>query len=134
MMYGFGGDVDPEPKTVDIVEAATIEFVADVLQRSAEAATRPGKLRVQDVLYAVRKDAKHWGRAKELLLLKKEIEEAKRPALPPDASGPDALEPYADDMEAGAADPFAGAEERVDPAAEAEELLHSGDEYGEGFM
>lgn len=78
MVYGFGGDASPDPQTLSVLEDALIEFVGDLVKRAGAAASKPGKLRVQDLLYIIRNNPKQWGRAKELLLLRKEIEAAKR--------------------------------------------------------
>lgn len=86
MVYGFGGDPSPEPETLDVLEDVMVEFVSDVLQRAGTSSSKPGKMRTQDLLYVIRKSPKQWGRAKELLLLKKEIEEAKRTSQTNDAA------------------------------------------------
>ena len=116
MVYGFGGDPSPESETLDVLEDVMVEFVSDVLQRAGTSSSKPGKVRTQDLLYVIRKSPKQWGRAKELLLLKKEIEEAKRTSQTNDTAT-DALEAYE------AHDP-----EESDGQHAEEEVLNSGDE------
>lgn len=96
MVYGFGGDLTPDPETLDVLEDAMVEFVAGVVQRASAVAHKPGKMRAQDLLCVIRNNPQQWGRAKELLLLKKEIEAAKRTSQVND-SAVDALETYAND-------------------------------------
>lgn len=123
MVYGFGGDVAPDPETLDVLEDTMVEFVAGVVQRAGAIAHKPGKLRAQDLLCVIRNNPAQWGRAKELLLLKKEIEEAKRTSQV-NESAVDAFEAYAD----GEAYPElpAGEDEARDQGAELG--LDSGDE------
>ncbi|KAJ1637096.1 transcription initiation factor IID, 18kD subunit-domain-containing protein [Pavlovales sp. CCMP2436] len=116
MVYGFGGDESPDPQTVDVLEDLMIDFVAGIVQRASAAATKPGKLRAQDLLYTIRKDPQQWGRAKELLLLKKEIEEAKKNSEV-NTNAVETLEAYT--VENGPPDV---------PADDADAQLHSGDE------
>jgi hypothetical protein len=117
MVYGFGGDPTPDSHALEVLEDATLEFVADIVQRASASASKPGKLRAQDFLYVIRKNAKQWGRAKELLLLKKEIEEAKRTT--------EVNESAVDTFEAYTVDGGGGGDGRG-PAEE--EPLNSGDE------
>ena len=116
MVYGFGGDPSPDPETLDVLEDVMVEFVSDVMQRAGASASKQGKVRTQDLLYVIRKSPKQWGRAKELLLLKKEIEEAKRTSQTNDTAT-DAFEAYTvnDPQESGGL-----------PAEE--DVLNSGDE------
>jgi transcription initiation factor TFIID subunit 13 len=120
MVYGFGGDVSPDPQTVDVLEDVMIDFVSGIVQRARAAATKPGKLRAQDLLYTIRKNPQQWGRAKELLLLKKEIEEAKKNS-DVNANAVDTLEAYT--VETGLPD---APEQRS--ADDIDAQLHSGDE------
>ncbi|KAG8469177.1 hypothetical protein KFE25_007695 [Diacronema lutheri] len=122
MVYGFGGDEAPDAATLDVLEDAMVEFVAGVVQRASAVAHKPGKVRAQDVLCAIRNNPKQWGRAKELLLLKKEIEEAKRTSRV-NENAIDALESYADD-DAALHPELPPEDEDIEPA------LNSGDEAG----
>lgn len=78
MMYGFAGDSEADPRTLDVLEDVVEDFVSDTMTRAAAVAPKPGKLRVADLLFVIRDDAKQWGRARELLILKSEIDEARR--------------------------------------------------------
>lgn len=70
MMYGFGDDKHPREDTVDCIEDLLVEFVLEVTRMSLEVgkstAERLDKLRMEDVMFVLRKDPKKVDRILEL--------------------------------------------------------------------
>eukprot|EP00304_Pavlova_gyrans_P008444 CAMPEP_0206044802 /NCGR_PEP_ID=MMETSP1466-20131121/13999_1 /ASSEMBLY_ACC=CAM_ASM_001126 /TAXON_ID=44452 /ORGANISM="Pavlova gyrans, Strain CCMP608" /LENGTH=116 /DNA_ID=CAMNT_0053419715 /DNA_START=11 /DNA_END=358 /DNA_ORIENTATION=- len=94
MMYGFGGDPEPEDATLDCLEGLVVEFVGDLAKRATAAARQRAKPKVSEYLYAVRNRPRQWARARELLLLKKEIEAAKKASRVSEAGAEEDLDEY----------------------------------------
>lgn len=89
MMYGFGDSRNPDPATVETMEALVVSFLADLCHRCRPApysfpasrtypyATR-SKVKVDDLRFALRKDEKKLARLEELLYLEGVISGAKK--------------------------------------------------------
>lgn len=89
MMYGFGDARNPDMQSVEIMEALTISFLTDLCHRCRPApqafptsrgypyATR-GKVKMEDLKFALRKDEKKLARLEELLYLEGIINGAKK--------------------------------------------------------
>lgn len=89
MMYGFGDSRNPDPQSVETMEALTIGFLADLCHRCRPApyyfpasrnytyATR-SKVKIDDLKFALRKDEKKLARLEELLYLEGIISGAKK--------------------------------------------------------
>ena len=76
MMYAFG-DEDPNPESVSLMEDILVDYITTLCQEANRVAgTR--KVRVDDFKFALRKDPKKLGRVEELLMLQKEIAQAKK--------------------------------------------------------
>ncbi|GBG80878.1 hypothetical protein CBR_g31434 [Chara braunii] len=78
MMYGFGDDPDPIPETVELVEDILINYITDMVHKSAEVASRRGKLQTDDLVFLIRKDVRKFARVKELLHMHKELKRARK--------------------------------------------------------
>jgi len=86
MMYGFGDDRQPQAQSVQLMEDYVLDYVYLLLHQATMAseerqrrARRAGEVRVkdQDLLFALRKNRKQSERAREVLEVWKEIEEAR---------------------------------------------------------
>lgn len=89
MMYGFGDSREPDARSVEVMEALTINFLTDLCHRCRPAppsfptsrgypyATR-GKVKIDDLKFALRKDDKKLARLEELLYLEGIINGAKK--------------------------------------------------------
>ena len=91
MMYGFGDSSQPLEETVDLVEDVLIDFLKTITEKSVQQnGGAPEKLRVEDMLFAIRKDRPKYNRARELLALDKLIRAYRKSAAPntrPPAAG-----------------------------------------------
>eukprot|EP00455_Lapot_gusevi_P024205 TRINITY_DN2512_c0_g6_i1.p1 TRINITY_DN2512_c0_g6~~TRINITY_DN2512_c0_g6_i1.p1 ORF type:complete len:148 (-),score=28.61 TRINITY_DN2512_c0_g6_i1:154-534(-) len=72
MMYGFGDEVCPLDESVDLMEDLAIEFIADMTRKAIEHAGSE-RIRVEDILFVIRKDRAKYDRATELLALDRAI-------------------------------------------------------------
>ena len=77
MMYGFGDDQNPYTETVDMLEDIVIEFISDITLRGLEIG-RSGKVTVEDIMYLKRRDARKFGRIRELLSMNEELKKARK--------------------------------------------------------
>lgn len=90
LMYGFGDADKPLKESVDLVEEIAMQYITDTVHtamraaaaRSAAAtgaaAARRDELKLEDVLYAVRRDPRKVARIQELIRRQQDIENAKR--------------------------------------------------------
>eukprot|EP00124_Ichthyophonus_hoferi_P003058 Ihof_evm5s242 gene=Ihof_evmTU5s242 len=62
MMYGFGDVVHPLRETVDVMEDVVYEFITEMMKKAMLVAARPGKVKTEDLVYLIRKDAKKYAR------------------------------------------------------------------------
>lgn len=80
MMYGFGDDPSPHPDSVQLVEDLALQylhqFLQDCLLVSQQAGS--GKVRLEDVMFALRRDGKKTARVEELLFMNEELKKARR--------------------------------------------------------
>lgn len=101
LMYGYGDDSAPLKETVDLVEDIALQYMTDTVHAAmaAAAARHPttatasgsGKrdeLRLEDVMWAVRRDARKVARIQELMRRQQEIRDARK-VLGGDAEGED---------------------------------------------
>lgn len=80
LLYAYGDVIDPYPETVATLEDILHEYIEIMCQeayRVARVANRH-KLKIDDFKFALRYDPKKLGRAEELLMLQKEIAEARK--------------------------------------------------------
>lgn len=83
MMYGFGDVPNPRADSVDIMEDLVTEYIQSLCQSaSAVVSTKPtcapGKVRIEDFMFALRKDEKKLTRAEELLFRFDELSKARK--------------------------------------------------------
>lgn len=91
MMYAFGDHPTPRDDAVDLVEDITISYITDVLLKAiaVNAATSAnGKLRCEDIVHVIRKDAKKMARVEELLFMNQELQKARKAFEMDEGSGP----------------------------------------------
>lgn len=77
MMRGFGGDPNPYAETVDLIEEMVIRFITEMTQRAIDNG-KTGRIQVNDVIFIIRKDRKKYARVKDLLMMKEQIDKAKK--------------------------------------------------------
>lgn len=92
LMYGYGDADKPLKETVDLVEEIAIQYITDTVHTamraaaarnagtssSAVASARKDELKLEDVLFAVRRDSRKVARVQELIRRQQDIENAKR--------------------------------------------------------
>eukprot|EP01105_Mastigella_eilhardi_P024290 TRINITY_DN6312_c0_g1_i1.p2 TRINITY_DN6312_c0_g1~~TRINITY_DN6312_c0_g1_i1.p2 ORF type:complete len:250 (-),score=75.99 TRINITY_DN6312_c0_g1_i1:79-828(-) len=79
MMYGFGDAQNPLPETVGLVKSIVKEFITELTVKTTTVCRRT-KLRPEDIFFSLRNDRKKCARAKELVRMKKTIQQAKQQA------------------------------------------------------
>lgn len=77
MMHGFGDDPSPYSETVDLVEELVIQFITEMTVKAMEVG-KSGKVHVNDIIFIIRKDPKKYSRVKDLLMMKEQIDKAKK--------------------------------------------------------
>ncbi|VDK50955.1 unnamed protein product [Anisakis simplex] len=77
MLYGFGDDKVPYDKTVELLEYIVVDYVRELCQRAVNVG-KPGKLSLEDIHYLIRRDAKKFGRVKDLLSMSEELKRARK--------------------------------------------------------
>lgn len=77
MMHGFGDDPNPYSETIELVDDLVVQFITEMTLKSMEVGKR-GKLRVEDILFVIRKDTKKYARVKDLLMMNEELKRAKQ--------------------------------------------------------
>lgn len=77
MMYGFGDDRVPYTETVELLEALVVKFIIEVTQKAMDVG-KPGKVTLEDLYYLIRRDAKKFGRVKDLLAMSEELKRARK--------------------------------------------------------
>lgn len=77
MMHGFGDDPNPYSETVDLVEELVIQFINEMTVKAMEVG-KSGRVHVNDIIFIIRKDPKKYSRVKDLLMMKEQIDKAKK--------------------------------------------------------
>lgn len=77
MMHGFGDDPNPYSETVDLVEELVVQFVTEMTTKAMEVG-RSGRVHVNDIIFIIRKDPKKYSRVRDLLMMKEQIDKAKK--------------------------------------------------------
>lgn len=77
MMHGFGDDPNPFSETVELVEELVIQFVTEMTLKAMEVG-KSGRVHVNDIIFIIRKDKKKYSRVRELLMMKEQIDKAKK--------------------------------------------------------
>uniref|UniRef100_A0A0N5AT16 Transcription initiation factor TFIID subunit 13 n=1 Tax=Syphacia muris TaxID=451379 RepID=A0A0N5AT16_9BILA len=77
MIYGFGDDKVPYDKTLELLEVIVVEYVRGMCQKALEVG-KPGKIALEDIHYLIRRDAKKFGRVKDLLSMSEELKKARK--------------------------------------------------------
>lgn len=77
MMHGFGDDPNPYSETVDLVEELVIQFITEMTVKAMEVG-KSGRVHVNDIIFIIRKDPKKYSRVKDLLMMKEQIDKAKK--------------------------------------------------------
>ncbi|KAJ3349758.1 Transcription initiation factor TFIID subunit 13 [Entophlyctis luteolus] len=75
-MYGYGDVLNPDDDTVDVLEDMLLMFWGDLCMKSL-AVSSTGRVRIGDVTFVLRKDARKLGRVLELIALEKELAKAR---------------------------------------------------------
>ncbi|VDK81695.1 unnamed protein product [Litomosoides sigmodontis] len=77
MIYGFGDDKVPYDKTLELLETIVTSYIQHMCQRALQMG-KPGKLALEDIHYLIRRDAKKFGRVKDLLSMSEELKRARK--------------------------------------------------------
>lgn len=77
MMYGFGDEEDPNPKTVELMEKFVVDFVVAMTKESSKVTNR-NKIKVEDLFFVLRNHPKMYARAEEFVKKNKQIEKEKK--------------------------------------------------------
>ena len=77
MMHGFGDDANPYSETVDLVEELVVQFITEMTVKAMEVG-KSGRVHVNDIIFIIRKDPKKYSRVKDLLMMKEQIDKAKK--------------------------------------------------------
>ena len=77
MMRGFGDDPNPYSETVDLIEELVIRFITEMTQKAMDVG-KSGRVQVNDIIFIIRKDPKKYSRVKDLLMMKEQIDKAKK--------------------------------------------------------
>ncbi|VDK61710.1 unnamed protein product [Onchocerca ochengi] len=77
MIYGFGDDKVPYDKTLELLETIVTNYIQHMCQRAVQMG-KPGKLTLEDIHYLIRRDAKKFGRVKDLLSMSEELKKARK--------------------------------------------------------
>jgi transcription initiation factor TFIID subunit 13 len=77
LMYAFGDVEQPRLDSVQLLDAIVERYICDYLQ-AAKRLNPAGKLRVEDLLYALKDDPKKLARVEELLYMNEELKKARK--------------------------------------------------------
>uniref|UniRef100_A0A1I7ZAK8 Transcription initiation factor TFIID subunit 13 n=2 Tax=Steinernema glaseri TaxID=37863 RepID=A0A1I7ZAK8_9BILA len=77
MLYGYGDEKVPYDKTLELLEQIVIDYIR-MLCQSALNVGKTGKISLEDIHYLIRRDAKRFGRVKELLSMSEELKKARK--------------------------------------------------------
>ena len=78
MMNAFGDVEDPLPASIAMLEEIFVDYLINMCQVAAQCSGNRNKVRVDDIMFCLRHDARKLGRTQELLRLQKEISDARR--------------------------------------------------------
>ncbi|KAL9122162.1 MAG: hypothetical protein Q9187_001277, partial [Circinaria calcarea] len=78
LLYAFGDDINPLPETVRVLDEMVTDFIIEICHEAARAASYAGrqKVKVEDFMFAIRKNPVFLGRVQELMDMEKELKEA----------------------------------------------------------
>mmetsp|Transcript_1377 Transcript_1377/g.1839 ORF Transcript_1377/g.1839 Transcript_1377/m.1839 type:complete len:113 (+) Transcript_1377:44-382(+) len=77
MMHGFGDVQDPLPDTVKVVQQLVVEFITRMTDLSTQVTVKRDRLRIENLLFVIRKDKKKYARALKLFTAHKDISSQK---------------------------------------------------------
>lgn len=77
MMHGFGDDPNPYSETVELVEELVLQFLTEMTHKAMEVG-KNGRVHVNDIIFIIRKDKKKYSRVRDLLMMKEQIDKAKK--------------------------------------------------------
>ena len=77
-MFGFGDVENPLPESVELMEAIVLEYISEMTKSAAELSKNSNRMKKEDLLFTIRKDAKKYNRAKELLVAQEQIKKARK--------------------------------------------------------
>uniref|UniRef100_A0AC35U173 Transcription initiation factor TFIID subunit 13 n=1 Tax=Rhabditophanes sp. KR3021 TaxID=114890 RepID=A0AC35U173_9BILA len=77
MLYGFGDAKIPFDETIDLLEVMVNDYIRDI-SLAAMNTGKQGKITLEDIHYLIGRDAKKYGRVKELLHAHQDIKIAKK--------------------------------------------------------
>ncbi|CAI5440709.1 unnamed protein product [Caenorhabditis angaria] len=77
MMYGFGDDKVPYDKTLEVLEAITLNYIKELCELAMKVG-KPDKLALEDIHYLIRRDVKKFARVKDLLSMSEELKKARK--------------------------------------------------------
>ena len=99
MMYGFGDDENPLPESIELLEEMVIHFIQNMVSMKLRLAgwlswysliwahfqtikameiNKQNKVQIEDIMYLLRKDPRKYARAKDLLIMDKELKKARK--------------------------------------------------------
>ena len=79
-LYAFGDDKAPLPETVRLLDEIVTDYLIDTVQTAAKAASVSGrgKVKADDLKFAIRHDEVATGRVRELWTMEKTIKDARK--------------------------------------------------------
>lgn len=78
MLHAMGDD-EPNQDTAQLLELIVLDYVSELSSKAAKLnSVRGGKIKLDDVLYVLKRDPPKHARATELLIKVKEIEQARK--------------------------------------------------------
>lgn len=80
LMYAFGDVANPDPESVAVLEDILQEYIVNMCHEAFRVAcvANRQKIKVDDFKFALRNDPRKLGRVEELLILQREIAEARK--------------------------------------------------------
>jgi transcription initiation factor TFIID subunit 13 len=84
-MYGFGDVQQPDQDSIDFMESLIMDYINDLVSnysihpkcQEAKKVSKTNSVKTVHFMHVLRKDAKKYARAKELLALDKELKQAR---------------------------------------------------------
>jgi len=77
MLYGFGDDKVPFEETLELLEQIVVAYIRELSARAMEVG-KAKKVALEDIHYLIRRDAKKFGRVKDLLSMSEELKRARK--------------------------------------------------------
>jgi len=77
MMYGFGDVKEPRDESVQVLQEIALEYI-DGMSLLASSISTDTTLKAEDIVFAIRKDQKKFGRAVELLAADQNIKATRK--------------------------------------------------------